>query len=117
MVNSDDRKPAPQLLTFPAEIRQLVLKHLLVKSKELTPTVALVDEIKAVQLHVPQHYWDLALRLEHASFKPETTLAVARTCKQLYNEALFIYYGYNTFKFEHHHECMKCPAPKLTFAD
>lgn len=113
MNETDNARPAPsRLLTFPAEIRQLILNHLLIRNTEISPNVEVVDERKAVQLHVPQHYWDLALRLAYAAFPPETTLAVARTCKKLYNEALFIYYGFNVFRFRD--ICHRMRFPTIT---
>jgi hypothetical protein len=97
--------PTPYLLNTPPEVRTTILKHLLVVPEDIEPQVWSIwdDAYNAVSAASSKHRRaplprDASIPVDTTAAAPETTLAIARTCKQLCNEALPIYYGCNTFK-------------------
>jgi hypothetical protein len=78
----------------PVKPTESVLKYLLVEPTEIEP---------AEFCNVPSNH-DLPRSVINNEFlwsleDPETTLAVARTCKRLYTEASRVYFGSNHFEF------------------
>jgi len=80
--------PKMQSLSFlnlPPELRNRIYSFALVQSAPIKPNVQ-------------------SLAGEHENsgkpYTPETVLSVARTCKQIHNEAIAVYYADNTFEFD-----------------
>lgn len=94
----------PYLLNTPPEVRTTILKYLLIAPDDIEPQVwSIWDDAYSAVRTVPSKHnralsRDASIPVDSTAAPHETTLAIARTCKQLCNEALPIYYGCNTFK-------------------
>jgi len=82
------RSKRPPLLSLPPEIRNHIWTFVVVRATTVDPEVRSIS--KRLELHVS--------KTEYLS-SSETILALARTCKQLHDEVLPIYFGKNRFEF------------------
>lgn len=94
-IHSPEPYPKSHLLTFPPEVRDTILKHL----------------IQPEPIDFPQRWQELPVYPRHESggrmpFKESISswtrnlLVLTRICKQLYFEVVAIYYSRNTFTFD-----------------
>jgi len=81
----------------------MILERLLVTPEDIEPQVWTIweDAFPSKDTRAPLPRKSSKKVPVHATTSvPEKTLAIARTCKQLLNEALPVYYGCNTFRID-----------------
>jgi len=95
-IPSPEPHPKPQLLTFPPEVRDTILKYLLIQPEAINFPRKWLEQLSYAQI--------LAIvgprPKEPVSSWTRNLVVLTRVCKQLYFEVVAIYYSSNTFTFD-----------------
>lgn len=108
------RLPAT-LLTVPTEIRLEIYKYLLIGKSTRTINRRRCTEVICNRPPPTPTYWDSLKEPEHCCCSNQLSIAVLRTCKQIYREGVDVLYSQNHFAVGNRNSDYVMPNVKLFF--